>query len=109
MEEIRWCHCGDEIEDPNATECEFCSSLKIELEENLQLYYKTKVNKMTKLEIIKSELEPQENEWYHVKITFNTNKIISFFFKESIEISQYDPNSKVVSFGWDTAGSPTTT
>ena len=62
-----------------------------------------------KLEIIKAELEPQENEWYKVKITFNTNKIISFFFKESIEISQYDPNSKVVSFGWDTAGSPTTT
>ena len=44
MEEIRWCHCGDEIEDPNATECEFCSSLKIELEEYPQLYYKTSVN-----------------------------------------------------------------
>ena len=69
-----------------------------------------RVKNMTdKLEIINAELEPQENEWYKVKITFNTNKIMSFFFKESIEISQYDPNNNVVSFGWDTAGSPTTT
>jgi len=51
---------------------------------------------MVDLKILKSELEPQEDEWYHLKITLNTNKIISFFIKERIEISQYDPNSKPI-------------
>jgi len=49
---------------------------------------------MVDLEITKTELEPQNNEWYHVKITFNTNKIISFFFKERLEITQYDPSER---------------
>jgi len=49
---------------------------------------------MAKLEITKTELEPQENEWYRIKITFNTNRIISFFIKETIEIAHYNPNEK---------------
>ena len=56
---------------------------------------------MTKLEITKTELEPQENEWYRIKITFNTNKIISFFFKENIEITRYDPNSTKLGYNYD--------
>jgi len=47
-----------------------------------------------KLEIEGTEIEPMENEWYHVKITFNTNKILSFFFKENMEITQFPPNSR---------------
>ena len=54
-----------------------------------------------KLEIIKAELEPQENEWYKVKIIFNTNKIISFFFKETVEITRYDPNSTKLGYNYD--------
>jgi len=59
---------------------------------------------MVDLEITKTELEPQENEWYKVKITFNTNKIMSFFFKETVEITQLNPNSP---FMWDGTTSDT--